>query len=139
MLDWLADHRTLVWSVGAGSIALFVASLLVIPPLVVRIDPDYFTHDVRPPNRWAHRAPLVRLLIGVTKNLLGCGLMLAGVAMLVLPGQGLLTVLMGFLLIDFPRKYQLEKWLVGRRYIIGPINWLRARRHRPPLRVASST
>lgn len=118
--------------------ALFVASILVIPPLIVRIRPDYFAHAVRPPSRWADRNRLVRLALAVAKNALGGILMIAGLAMLVLPGQGLLTLLVGFLLIDFPGKYGLEKWLIRRRYILGPINWLRMRRNRPPLLVASS-
>ena len=63
--------------------------------------------------------------------------MLAGIAMLVLPGQGLLTLLVGFLLIDFPGKYRFEKWLVARRWVLQPINWLRLRRHQMPLRVAA--
>jgi UPF0716 family protein affecting phage T7 exclusion len=77
----------------------------------------------------------VRICILIGKNLLGGLLMIAGLAMLVLPGQGLLTLFVGFLLIDFPGKYRLEKWLIRRRYILRPINWLRARRHRAPLQV----
>ena len=138
MLDWLADHQTLLWVTGAVSVALFVASIVVIPPLIVRIRPDYFAHAVRPRSRWADQKRFVRLSIVVGKNVLGGVLMIAGLAMLVLPGQGLLTLFVGFLLIDFPGKYGLEKWLIGRRYILGPINWLRTRRNRQPLEVAAS-
>jgi hypothetical protein len=91
---------------------------------------------VRPPSRWAHQPPVVRFAMVVGKNLLGALLMLAGIAMLVLPGQGLLTMFVGFLLIDFPGKYRFEKWLMARSYLIRPINWLRRRRNRPPLQVA---
>ncbi len=137
MFDWMADHRELLWYTGAASLALFVASLLIVPPLIVRIRPDYFAHAVRPPSGWEQQQPLVRLAILVGKNVLGGVLLIAGLAMLVLPGQGLLTLFVGFLLIDFPGKYRLEQWLVRRRYILGPINWLRRRRHRPPLQVAT--
>jgi hypothetical protein len=61
--------------------------------------------------------------------------MLAGVAMLVLPGQGLLTLLMGFLLVDFPGKYRLERWLFARPIVRRPINWLRHRAGRVPLQL----
>lgn len=138
MLDWMGDHRALLWLTGAASVALFVASILIIPPLIVRIRPDYFAHAQRPPSRWAQRRRFVRVSIQVGKNLLGGLLMIAGLAMLVLPGQGLLTLFVGFLLLDFPGKYRLEKWLIRRRYILGPINWLRARRNRPPLQVAAA-
>ncbi len=136
MLDWWGDHRALIWYTGTASVVLFIASILIIPPLIVRIRPDYFAHAERPPSPWAKQQRLVRVSIVIGKNLLGGLLMIAGLAMLVLPGQGLLTLFVGFLLIDFPRKYSLEKWLIRRRYIIGPINWLRTRRNRPPLRIA---
>lgn len=131
----MGDHRALLWFTGAASVALFIASILIIPPLVVRIQPDYFAHPERPQSPWAQRMRFVRISILIGKNLLGGLMMIAGLAMLVLPGQGLLTLFVGFLLIDFPGKYRLEKWLIRRRYILGPINWLRLRRHRPPLQV----
>ena len=53
--------------------------------------------------------------------------------MLVLPGQGLLTLLVGFLLVDAPGKYRLERWLVSRKAVLRPINWLRRRKGRQPL------
>lgn len=135
MFEWIDDHQALVWTVGSASVAIFIASLLIIPALVVRIPPDYFTHETRPPSPWANQHPFVRLAILVGKNLLGGVLMLAGIAMLVLPGQGLLTLLVGFFLVDFPGKYRFEKWLIAQRYILRPINWLRNRRGRMPLRV----
>ncbi|MHC4067093.1 MAG: hypothetical protein ACYSUI_21665 [Planctomycetota bacterium] len=117
------------------SLVIFFGSLLVMPALVVRIRADYFSHDERPRSRWADRHPLAQLTLRVGKNTLGCLLALAGIAMLVLPGQGLLTLLVGFLMVDFPGKYRFEKWLVGRRFVLRPINWLRRRAHRDPLQV----
>lgn len=137
LLDLLAEHRVLLWYAGGASVVLFVASLLIIPPLIVRIRPDYFAHAERPPSSWAEQMRFVRIFILIGKNLLGSLLMIAGLAMLVLPGQGLLTLFVGFLLIDFPGKYRLEKWLIRQRYILRPINWLRTRRNRPPLQVAA--
>lgn len=137
MLDWIEHHRTLLWYSGTASVVLFIASILIIPPLIVRIPPDYFAHADRPPSQWAKQMRVVRICILIGKNLLGGLLMIAGLAMLLLPGQGLLTLFVGFLLLDFPGKYRLEKWLIRRRYILGPINWLRTRRHRAPLHVTA--
>jgi hypothetical protein len=125
----------ILWTLAAASVVVFVVSLLAIPPLVARIRPDYFTHDERPPGRWVSHHPVVRKLLRIGKNLLGCVFMVAGVAMFVLPGQGLLTLLVGFLMVDFPGKYRFEKWLVGRRFVLRPINWLRRRSGRSPLQV----
>jgi hypothetical protein len=136
MLDWIKDHHAILWALGAASLIVFFGSLLVMPALVARIRPDYFAHDERPPSVWADQHPIVRRLLRIGKNVLGCAFMVAGIAMLVLPGQGLLTLLVGFLMIDFPRKYQFEKWLVRQRYIRRPINWIRRRAGRAPLQIA---
>jgi hypothetical protein len=136
VFDQIQEHPALLWTLGAASIVVFVGSLLAMPPLVARIQPDYFAHDKRPPSRWASQHPLLRWVLRIGKNVLGCVFMLAGIAMLVLPGQGLLTMLVGFLMLDFPRKYRFEKWLVGRRYVLRPINWLRRRAGRSPLQLS---
>ena len=124
-----------MWALGTASVAILVASVVIIPALVVRIRPDYFTHATRPPGAEENQKPFVRIAILVGKNILGGILMLAGIAMFVLPGQGLLTLLVGFFLIDFPGKYRVEKWLIARSFVRRPIDWLRVRRGRPPLQV----
>jgi hypothetical protein len=138
MLEWIQDHQAIFWTLGAASIVVFIGSLLAMPALAVRIPADYFAHARRPPSRWADQHPLVRQILQVGKNVLGYVFVLAGLAMLVLPGQGLLTVLVGFLLVDFPGKYRFEKWLLRRRCVLRPINWLRRRAGREPLRVRRS-
>lgn len=67
------------------------------------------------------------------KNLLGYALVMAGIAMLVLPGQGMLTILVGILFLDFPGKYWFERWVVARSPVLQSINWLRRRAGHPPL------
>jgi hypothetical protein len=132
--EWLKNHQSLLWYGGVGSVAVFVVSILAIPPIIVRIDENYFTHAKRPPRWWSKLHPVPRYSISAAKNLCGVVLMVLGLAMLVLPGQGVLTMLAGFLLIDFPGKYKLEKRLVAQPWILRPINWLRRRRNCPPLR-----
>jgi hypothetical protein len=60
---------------------------------------------------------------------------LMGVAMLVLPGQGVLTIITGLLLLDFPGKYRFERWLVRRGPVLRGVNWLRDRAGRQALRL----
>ncbi len=133
MPDWLKNHDTLLWSLGTASVVMFVASLIVLPAIVVRIPADYFAHVERPRDPLAGRSLRVRIVLLVLKNLLGFVLILAGIAMLVLPGQGLLTILIGLFLVDGPGKYRLERWLIARPAIHRPLNWLRRRRGRAPL------
>jgi len=62
-------------------------------------------------------------------------LILAGVAMLVLPGQGMLTIVLGIMLLNFPGKYRLERRVARMRPVARSINWMRARGGHPPLKV----
>jgi hypothetical protein len=135
VLDWIEDHQAILWTLSAASLVTFLASLVLVPMLVVRIPADYFAHPVRPRSRWADRHPVIRLTLRVGKNVLGGLFVLAGIAMLVLPGQGLLTMLIGFLMLDGPGKYPFEKWLVARKIVRRPINWMRARSGHAPLEI----
>ena len=82
------------------------------------------------------RHPLLRVVAIVVKNVVGFVFLLAGIAMLVLPGQGLLTMLVGITLMDFPKKRLLEARIIGQPLIFSNINKLRARFGKPPLTVA---
>lgn len=134
MLDWIDNHQAILWTLSAASVIAFIASLILVPVIAVRIPPDYFTHPERPPSPLADQHPLIRLALRIGKNALGALFVLAGVAMLVLPGQGLLTILIGFLMLDAPGKYRLERWLIARPVVYRPINWLRRRAGHAPLR-----
>ena len=72
----------------------------------------------------------------VLKNALGLLLLACGIVMLVIPGQGLLTMLIGLMLMDFPGKRRLEARLVAVPSVRRSINWLRERAHRAPLAAA---
>ena len=113
----------------------FVGSLVVIPLLVVRIPTDYFIRDRGDPLALRTRFSVLRLLGRILKNVLGFIFILMGIAMLVLPGQGLLTMLLGIMLMNFPGKHALERRLVQQRNVLRAINWVRARAKRPPLHV----
>jgi len=136
MIAWFEQHTALLAALAGVSVLLFVGSVLVTPLIVARIPPDYFTHDKRPPSRWSSRHPAIRVTLLLSKNTLGVVLMLVGSAMLFTPGQGLLTLLVGFMLLDFPGKYRFERWLIGRRRVLGAVNWIRRRRGKPPLLTA---
>jgi hypothetical protein len=133
VLTWIREHETLVWSLGALSAITFVLTLIAIPILIARIPADYFVR--RPVRDWPTRHPLVHVGLVLAKNFLGIVLLIAGAAMLVLPGQGVLTMLVGIMLLDFPRKRKLERWLIQRKPIHAAANWIRACRKRPPLQL----
>ena len=133
MLDWIGAHDVLLWWLAAGSAVMFFGSLIAMPILVARIPADYFAHEARPPSRWAGYPTAVKVLLRMLKNLLGVVLIAMGLVMLFTPGQGLLTLLVGLLLLDGPGKYRFEKWLIYRPKVFRSINWLRAKAKRGPL------
>lgn len=134
MLDSIALNETSVWILAVFSVVSFVGSLMLIPLLVVRIPEDYFAETRRHRwEPWAHEHPVIRWSVLIAKNLLGYLFIVLGIAMLVLPGQGILTILIGIMFINFPGKYRLERWVVMREPVLRTINRLRQRAGRPPL------
>jgi hypothetical protein len=133
MTDWIAGNEPFLWWLAALSVFTFVASLLAVPWLVVRIPRDYFAPGATPRLPWAERHPALRLAFAILKNVLGLALLAAGLAMLVLPGQGLLTIVVGLVLLDFPGKHALLRRIVMQPPVLESINWLRRRAGREPL------
>lgn len=133
MLDGLEQYETLFWWLFAGSIITFVATLVIVPILIVRLPYDYFSHHRRHSLSRSKQHVLIRVPLVILKNTLGAILLMMGIIMLVTPGQGILTLLIGLMLLNYPGKYQLERWIVSRPAVFSAINWLRGRANRPPL------
>jgi hypothetical protein len=131
--DWARSHEVFLWWLSAASVLMFFGSLLAVPWLVVRIPADYFLRQRHYVDRWRPRHPLLRLAFLVVKNLVGVVLVLAGVAMLVLPGQGILTILVGMIFLDFPGKFSLERWLARQPPVLRALNWIRSKAGHKPL------
>jgi Putative transmembrane protein (PGPGW) len=132
-MEWIRSNDALLWWLFAGSMVLLLASPISVGWVVLRLPKDYFTRAERGRSRSRMEHPLVWPFLLLAKNLLGAVMLLAGLAMLVTPGQGLLTLVIALMLIDFPGKYHLERWLVTRPRIWRSINWLRRRAGRTPL------
>ena len=115
-------------------VVMAAASLLVTGWLLVRIPANYFAGE-KPPPFWADRHPILRWLGHVGKNVLGAVLVALGIVLALpgVPGQGLLTILIGLMFLDLPGKRRLEQKLVRRPAVLAVINRLRAARGRGPL------
>jgi len=137
MMEWIHSNETIVWWLVASSAATFIVSLILVPMMVVRIPSDYFIHKKRHPKRPEKYPPVIRIIVLILKNLMGLVLVLAGILMLVLPGQGLFTMVVGIMMMNFPGKYKLERWIVERGPVLRSINWLRRRAGHDPLIVHS--
>jgi hypothetical protein len=129
------NHPEVMVGVVALSIVAVVATLIVVPMILVRMDENYFKSERTLQGRLARSHPVSRILLVLGKNLLALFLLALGVILLVLPGQGLLTLVLGVLLLDFPGRHKLQKSLISRPSILRIVNKLRARYERPPLRL----
>jgi hypothetical protein len=127
---WAESNGDLLWWLFLGSICSLVACALLLPVIVVRLPSDYFASS-----RARRKEPrtFVATCLRLLKNLVGLVFVLAGILMLVLPGQGVLTILIGVILLNFPGKRRLERRIVGRPSIIKMLNAIRAWRSLPPL------
>ncbi|MCU0304399.1 MAG: hypothetical protein MUC56_10120 [Thermoanaerobaculales bacterium] len=138
IVDWVRNHQTLFATLAALSAALLVLSMVVFPLVVIHLPADYFMPQRRSPAREARRHPVAWLALTVLKNAAGLALILAGLAMLVLPGQGVLTILVGLALTNFPGKFRAERALISRRAVHRPLNRIRELAGRPPLEIGGA-
>jgi hypothetical protein len=117
-------------------LATFAASLAAVAFLLVKAPADFFVRS-----RTSGGARGQRSLGGwsrkTAKNVIGAGLVALGLVLSVplVPGQGLLTILIGVMLLDFPGKRRLERALLRRRRVLQSVNHLRRRYGKPPLQL----
>ena len=136
-LDVLA-RRVGLAGAGVGTVLLVfvvtcVASLAVVTFFVVRIPVDYFSAGRRPP-----AGPVgIPLALAILNNLAGVALVLVGIVLSLpgIPGQGILTILVGLMLTDLPGMRRLERALARRRGVRRALDTIRAKFGREPLKV----
>jgi hypothetical protein len=134
MIAWVRDNETLLWWMGALSVLTFLGTLAAVPFIVARIPADYFMRE-KHGSGWGFGQHKGLGMLGVVlKNVLGIILIVAGLAMLVLPGQGVLTILLGLSLMNFPGKFALERRIARQPAVLETINWMRVKANRPPLK-----
>ena len=130
----LGEYRYLVEWAGLVSVVTFVGSLILVPLIISRLPEDYFVRHQQELARRFVLHPVRARLVQVVRNCFGLIFFLAGVAMLVLPGQGIITIVIGISLLDLPRKHALLDALVRRPGVRRVLNWIRAKENKAPFR-----
>jgi hypothetical protein len=138
VFDWFKIHDEIFAWLIVTSMLMLVISVAAVGWVIVRVPADYFAREHPAEGPWAHRHPLIRAALIIGKNVLGLVLVAAGLLMLVLPGQGVLTILAGLFLLDFPGRHKLVMWLVRRQAILNSLNWVRERAGREPFFVITT-
>ncbi len=133
MLELLQNYKNEFVVLAWISVSLLIISIAVIPWIVIKIPEDYFheRYRVRISKQSGH--PLIAQLLTGIKNLIGFIFVILGIMMLVLPGQGILTILMGLFFMNFPGKYRLEKKIVSTPNVLKSLNWIRSKANKPQL------
>ena len=134
---WSSMNSDLLFFLGSLSIFILIISVLMMVLIISFLPEDYFKSENRNliSSVQNSRYPLIKLLVLITKNFFGILLLLSGILMLVLPGQGILTIITGLVFIDYPGKYKFERKLLRQKGVINSINWIRSRLSKPSLKV----
>ncbi len=123
---------------GLLSLVTFLGSLIAVPWIINNMDADYFK------NHWVQRAEkrrthvVVATLILAGRSSIGALLFIAGVAMLFLPGQGVLTMLIGICVMEFPGKQRLLKKIIAQKKVQQGLNWIRQKGGKPRFEFSNS-
>jgi hypothetical protein len=122
---------------GLIGVVIFVVSFVGTTALtvwfVVKLPADYFVQKRQP--RSDSRSSVSHWAQFLLRNLLALALIGLGVVLSLpgIPGQGLLTILLGIMLSDFPGKERLERKIVSYPKVLDALNRLRQRFGKPPL------
>ena len=131
--EFLSDYKIyLVW-LGTLSFTIFIFSLLTIKWLVALIPSDYFIKKNN--SEFRSNYPIFWLVSIIIKNLVGYTLIIGGILMLVLPGQGLFTIFVGLMLSNYPGKLYIERKFIAIPSILRAINWLRKKSNTPSIKI----
>lgn len=132
MLEFLHQYKDVFIFLAWASFGLFLISVAVIPWVVIKIPANYFDQKRRIKISKNSQHPLLAQLLNGIRNLLGFSLIVLGLLMLILPGQGILTILIGLFLMNFPGKYKLERKLISMPKILKSLNWIRHKANKEP-------
>ena len=133
IVAWLMGYSSILIGLGGLSVLILVFSIAGMGWFIAQIPEDYFIHNKRQAKHWNKYSSHARIAIIIFKNIFGGIMLVGGLFLLVLPGQGLLTMIIGLLLIDYPGKFQLEQKIISIPSIFRSLNWFRAKARKPNL------
>ena len=112
------------------SVFMVIFSVVGFSAFIISLPPNYFEQEQY---RTRIKNPFLGLGVRILKNAIGVIVLVFGLVMLIAPGQGVLTVLAGVILCDFPGKRRLERKLIRLPRVLSTINRIRRYYKRPPL------
>ena len=134
LFEIIVPYKDLIIWLGLISMVIFFFSLFSIKWLVGMIPEDYFIRNGA--SKTKSNNPVLWYFVLIFKNLFGYTLIFGGIMMLILPGQGLFTIIIGLLLSNYPGKYKIEKKVIAIPSVLRSINWLRKKTNKPPIKIS---
>ena len=131
IIDLIDDYKSIIFWLGLLSFLIFIFSLVTIKWLVALIPSDYFVS--KKDTKFKSEYPFIWLISMIIKNIIGYVLIIGGILMLLLPGQGLFTIFIGLMMSNYPGKYYIEKKFIAIPSILRTINWLRKQSNKEPI------
>lgn len=135
ILLWLTTHTALVTLISVISVLLLAMTILATPWLVSRLPSDYLLHKPTPPSVPSLGGALLKLLRLILGLILAC----LGLVMMITPGPGMVLLLLGISVAEFPGKHRLMFHIATRPPVFDSLNWMRKRHHKPPFEHPQAT
>ncbi len=128
--EFIWEYTGILWGMGIASVIMFLGGVIAVPLILARLPRDYFLQFEDRPylSRLPQGKQIVLLLV---KNTVGTICLIAGLIMLILPGQGLLTIIVGLTLMNFPGKHRLLRRILCNPMVQQFLNWIRHRLGKP--------
>ena len=134
-LAWLLDGRTgrNLLLVVMGYVGALVVTVVILVAILATLPASYFRDDFK--EQRPHHAGALGAAKRLAKNGLGLMLIVLGALLSLpgIPGQGVLTMLIGLMLVDFPGERRVERSLAARPGVLETMNRVRVWLGRPPL------
>jgi len=130
---WLSQHTGIVAIIGTISFLLLVTSVLAAPWILAKLPANYFStpQAIGP-------GTIRSVLVSTIRTMLGIIVIITGIVMMVTPGPGLVCLVLGMVLCEFPGKHRLLRNIIRRPSVLSTLNWLRRKADKPPFESPSS-
>ncbi|MDT8378533.1 MAG: PGPGW domain-containing protein [Desulfotignum sp.] len=128
VFEMVLQYPSVLAGITLVSVAGFIFSILAVSRLICWLPSNYFMVFDNP----TPEARLFRPRVQIFKNLAGAVLICLGLVMLIVPGQGLLTLFLGLVIMNFPGKKRVIRFLIRLKTIQKSLNWMRRKKRRPP-------
>lgn len=127
--DLVPDWSPWTWcAIGLGG---FFGSLVICAVSLLYVPTSYFAEHAKPQVFWPKSA--AGWVWRIVKNVVGLAVFAVGIVMIFTPGQGVLSILLGLALMDFPGKHHLVRKILGSGKVLAAANRWRARFGKPKL------